>query len=303
MAEANIIDIQAKSILSKLSRPGEWFHVTYNVNLYRGCQHGCVYCDSRSECYRIDDFDSSLLVKNNALELFQKEISGKKEKAVIGTGAMSDPYTPVEEKRKMTRQLLEIVAEREWPLHMATKSDMILRDVDILQKISKTYLTVGITVTTCSDELARIIEPHAPLPSDRIKALRELRSAGIYAGILLMPVLPYIEDNRENIYNIVRAAHSSGASFIIPGFGVTLRDRQREYYYRFLQENYPEKLELYRQTYRDKYSCSCVNGKDLHLFFSRLCMKAGITCRQKDIIPYIEKKKEVQLSFLDIENK
>ena len=191
--------IEAKSILSKLRQKDTYFGITYNMNLYRGCQHGCIYCDTRSECYGVGDI-SRISVKKNALELLAKELASKrKNKATVGTGSMNDPYMPLEKELGITRRALEEIARARFPVHIITKSDLVMRDLDILKEISKTYAAVSLTITTGSDELSRKIEPGAPVSSDRFKALEYLAKNGIYAGVTLMTHLPFINDTQENI--------------------------------------------------------------------------------------------------------
>ncbi|HBN05534.1 MAG TPA: radical SAM protein, partial [Bacteroidales bacterium] len=166
--------IQAKSILSKLSHTDLWFGISYNMNLYRGCQHGCIYCDTRSECYGINDI-SQIRIKENAIELLQKELSSKRmQKATIGTGSMNDPYMPIEKEIRLTRKALELINKYKYPVHIITKSNLVERDVDLLEEISKTYSAVSFTITTFDDKLSNIIEPFAPSTSLRFKAIETL---------------------------------------------------------------------------------------------------------------------------------
>lgn len=288
-----IREIQAKTILSNNKRPSAWFGVMYLLNIYRGCQHGCIYCDSRSECYRIDNFDD-ITVKTNAAELLRQEISRKRKKGTVGTGAMSDPYTPIEKEYKLTQRTLQIIAEERFPLHITTKSNLILRDIDILQEISKIYATVAFTVTTVDDDLARKIEPGAPLPSERLKAMGVLAALGISVGITMMPVLPFIGDDQENISGIVKAAKHYGAQFIYPFFGMTLRDRQRDYYYQKLDKVFPGLTEKYRQKYDLRYSCAAGNAHKLHEVFKEACHKSSISTKMPS---YAAAANDLQLSL------
>ena len=232
--------IEAKSILSKLRSKDPFFGITYNMNLYRGCQHGCIYCDTRSECYQIHDI-SVISVKKNALELLPGELNSKrKNKATVGTGSMNDPYMPIEKELEMIRKALQLIATYKFPVHIITKSDLVERDMDILQDISKTYAAVSFTITTASDTLSRQLEPFAPVTSKRFKAMEQLAAKGIYTGITLMPVLPFINDTTDNIESIIKGAKDSGASYIIPMFGVTLRKGSRDYFYKALDTTFPD---------------------------------------------------------------
>lgn len=290
-------EIQAKTLLSRVKKPEDWFGVTYNMNIYRGCQHGCIYCDSRSLCYGIEDF-SRVQVKINAPDLLRKELSGKRRKAVVGTGAMSDPYIPAEKDYRFTRQALEILARMGFPVHINTKSDLILRDLDMLKEINKTFVSVAFTITTCDDALAARLEPGAPPPSARLEAMGILTEAGIYTGVLMMPVLPFIEDNRNNISDIVNKAVKSGASFIIPWLGMSLRDRQREYYAK-LDVLFPGLKQKYEQYYGEKYNCMSREAGDLYRHFQVLCRDNGIVSDMKNVKKYEPLKESVQLSLFD----
>src|SRR5512136_1280948 len=218
-----IKEIQAKVLLSSAKQLDPWFGIKYTMNLYRGCPHQCIYCDSRSECYQIENF-ADVLVKVNAIELLKKELPRKRVKGTIGTGSMSDPYLPLEATRRLTAQALDVIAEHQFPIHVLTKSDLVLRDLDALRTISRIYATISFTITTADDELGKKIEPGAPLVSRRFAAMARLAGAGLLAGVLLMPVLPFLEDNAENITAIVTRAKECGATYILASFGMTLRD-------------------------------------------------------------------------------
>jgi len=289
-------EIEVKSIMTVNKRPSGWFGVKYSLNIYRGCQHGCIYCDSRSECYKIENFDD-IIVKINAPELLRKQISKKRKRATIGTGSMSDAYIPIEKEYKLTRKAVEIIAEFKFPFHTTTKSNLVLRDIDLLQDISRTYASVAFTLTTVDDELAKKIEPYAPLPSERLKAMGILSTLGIETGVTMMPILPYIEDNEQNIYNIVKFSALSGAKFIYPSFGMTLRDRQREYYYKKLDENFGGLKEKYQKRFKNRYGCGVNRYKRLKEVFYEACQKYNISL---DLHTYEGKISKMQLSIFDI---
>lgn len=280
-----IREITAKSILSDVKQPDQWFGLRYNMNLYRGCQHGCIYCDSRSECYRVDDFDGEVLLKSNAIHLLKKEIGNKKEKGTIGLGAMNDPYMPIEMEYEMTLQALEVIANHRFPVHVLTKSDLILRDLDLYKRINFVYAAVSFTITTANDDLAKKIEPNAPPPSNRFKAMDKFASNGIMTGVTLMPLLPYIQDNIDNLVDIVKAAKDSGATYIIPAFGVTLRDRQRDYFYAKLDKEFPGLKERYIKKFKNNYFCLPEKSRMLDMLFMEQCYKHGIETKIKQFTP------------------
>lgn len=284
--------IPAKSIISGYAENNSWFGINYNMNIYKGCSHGCIYCDFRSECYRVDDFDR-VRAKENALALIARELKSKRKKGVVGTGAMSDPYNPFEEEYKLTRGALELINRFGFGVAIATKSDLIVRDIDLLKEISKhSPVLVKITVTTADDILCRRIEPNVSVSSDRFKAIKKLPQEGLFAGILLMPVLPFIEDTEDNIRGIIELAYQSGAKFIYPAFGVTLRQNQREWYYNKLDELFPSVKEKYIKSYGNSYECRSLKAKELWSLFKCKCNEYSIIYKMNDIIkgykePYI----------------
>lgn len=268
--------IEAKSILSKLRGHDNWFGITYNMNLYRGCQHACIYCDTRSECYGIKDI-ATISVKSNALELLAKELYAKKRnRATIGTGSMNDPYMPVEKELKLTQGALQTIASERFPVHIITKSDLVVRDKEILQEISKTYAAVSFTITSADDHLSKLIEPNAPQSSERFKAMEQLAKNGIYTGITLMPILPFINDTKENIQSLLQKAKDSGASYILPMFGVTLRKGSREYFYTALDDKFPGIKEKYKTYFGERYECLSFRHKELTETFMDLSARLGI---------------------------
>ena len=280
-----IQEIQAKTLLSHIRHPDPWFGIKYNMNLYRGCEHQCIYCDSRSECYQIEDF-CDVLVKVNALELLERELPRKRVKGMVGTGSMNDPYTPAEARLNMTGRALEIIARHGFPVHIITKSDMVLKDLETLCAINaRTRAVVSFTVTTADDALSRIVEPGAPSSSARLAALKTLAEHGIYTGVTMMPVLPFIEDTDENVAAIVEAAHAAGARYILPGFGMTLRDRQRAWYYDKLDRHFPGLRERYERTFGERYNAPCRNEPRLERLFHDLCQRYGIHTRAEFDIP------------------
>lgn len=278
--------ISAKTIVTKTKAPSKWFGIDYNMNIYKGCCHGCIYCDSRSDCYGVDRFDQ-VRAKENALEIIRNDLRRKTRRGVVGTGAMSDPYNPFEGKLKLSRHALELCDAFEFGAAIATKSSLLERDIDVLQSIADhSPVLLKITVTTAEDDLAAKIEPRVSRPSDRFGTMKKLSAAGLYTGILLMPVLPFIEDNRDNIGEIIRRAEEAGARFIYPAFGMTLRGNQRVWYYQKLDELFPGEglIEAYQKKYGEYYECISPNARKLWEYFSEECRKRQIVYRMEDII-------------------
>ena len=281
--------IKSKTILSRVKYGNEWFGIDYNMNLYRGCSHGCIYCDSRSNCYHIDNFDVPK-GKENALILLENELSKKKDKGVIGIGSMSDTYNPFEKEYKQTRGALKIISKYNFGVSIDTKSDMILRDIDLLKEINlKNNVIVKFTITTSSDELSKMIEPNVCVSSKRFQAIKILSDNGIFAGIMMNPVLPFITDSEENIKKIVKLAHESGAKFIHTYMGMTLRENQRDYYFKKLDILFPGLKDKYIKYYGERYNCVVPDYKRLYKVFTDECDKYGILYNMKDIISAYKK--------------
>ncbi len=292
-------EVEAKGLLIRTNGTGEWFGGDYTFNVYRGCQHRCVYCDSRSECYGIDDFDSVVHVKINAPELLERQTARKHAPTTLSAGAMSDPYTPVELRYGLTRKALEIAVRRGLGINLQTKSDLVVRDIDLLQRLVPVRASVVFTITTVDDELAAKIEPHAPPPSRRLAAMSELAAAGIKTGTAMMPVLPFINDTDENAAAVARATAAAGGSFVVPWFGVTLRDRQREHFYRELDRMFPGVSGKYMAAFGGGYECESPGAAALYEALGRVCDRLGILHRMRDVARSLQAKGPRQISLFD----
>lgn len=281
--------IPAKTVISGYREDNNWFGHNYNMNIYKGCCHGCIYCDSRSECYHIDNFDE-VRAKDKALDLIYHDIKSKRKTGVIGMGAMSDPYNPFEREYKLTRGALEIVNTYGFGISIATKSDLVTRDIDLLKKIQQhSPVLIKITITTCDDELCKKIEPNVAVASKRLAAIKQLSDNGIFVGVLMMPILPFIEDNVENIRGIIHLAHENGAKFIYPAFGVTLRQNQREWYFSKLDKLFPGLKQKYIKEYENSYECRTPNSEQLMSMTKEECEKLGLLYKMGDIIKEYKK--------------
>lgn len=278
-------EVPAKTILTR-GPGGKWFGADYNMNLYRGCCHGCIYCDSRSTCYRIDQFDR-VRVKKDALRIVRDELARKTRSGVVASGSMSDPYNPYERRLLLTRHALELIDAFGFGAAIATKGALVERDADLFQSIAgHSPVLIKVTVTTADDALAARIEPRAPSPSARFRAVEALSRAGVFCGILLTPVLPFLTDNDENILEVVRKSAAAGARFVYPGFGVTLRENQRDWYYDRLDEAFPNEnfRERYARRYGGRYWCGSPRTKALWQVFSEACERFGLLYEMQDII-------------------
>ncbi len=290
--------VEAKTIMTKVKDGSSWYGVDFNMNLYRGCSHGCIYCDSRSSCYRIEDFDR-VRGKKDALLILERELAKSKQTGVVGIGAMSDTYNPLEKKYETTRGALMLIKKYGYGVSIDTKSDLVLRDIDVLKEINETNnVIVKITITTPHDELSKKIEPYAPPSSKRFKAIKELTDNGIFAGIMLNPVLPFVTDKEEDIKRLVYLAHESGAKFIHTYMGMTLRDNQRDYYLERIDKLFPGMMVKYFKCYQERYDCTVLSAKHLYEVFKNECKKYGILYNMKDIIKaYKTKDKDEQISL------
>lgn len=286
--------IPAKTIINAVKPSPHWFLFNYNMNIYRGCCHGCIYCDSRSDCYRIEDFDA-VRAKKDALVIIEKELRSKRKKGIIATGAMSDPYNPFEEDLLLTRKALQLVDKYKFGISIATKSPLVARDADILKKISShSNVIVKMTITCADDNLSKKIEPFAPVSSERFKALKELSQEGVFAGILMMPLLPFINDTKENILSVIHRGKAAGVKFIFPAFGLTLRANQRDYFYKEIDKLFPAISQKYIKAYGGAYACASPKENELYAIFKQECAKLGIIYKMKDIIGAYQTKKEPQ---------
>ncbi len=277
--------IPARTIVNRTKDPS-WFGTDYNMNIYRGCCHGCIYCDSRSDCYQNDRFDQ-VRAKADALRIIRDDLERKVKPGVVGTGAMSDPYNPFEEELLLTRHALTLLEAYGFGVAIATKSDLIVRDIDVLTSINRTMPVIcKLTVTTCDEALTSKVEPRAPSPSRRLAAVEQLSRAGLFTGILMMPLLPFLEDSAENIREIVDRAADAGARFIYPAIGMTCRSGQREYYYRQLEANFPGQglPERYRRRYGTRYLCTSPKARALWEVFRERCAQRGLLYSMGHII-------------------
>ncbi len=293
--------IQAKHLLHR-SRSTEWFGTDHTMNIYRGCCHGCIYCDSRSTCYQNPDFDT-VKAKGEALSILRDDLARKVKPAFISMGAMSDPYNPFEGDLLLTRHALELIDAYGSGVAVATKSDLIARDIDLYQLIqSHSPVICKVTVTTADDALAARIEPGAPPPSRRLAALERLSEAGVFSGVLLMPVLPFLEDSEENVLAVTEAAARAGAKFVYGTFGVTMRDGQRDYFLNALDRSFPGRRlgDRYRSRYGDRYICPSPRARELWEAFSRRCRELGLLYEMRHIISAATRGYgDRQLSFFD----
>lgn len=261
------------------------------MNIYRGCLHGCIYCDSRSLCYQMKHKFEDIEVKANAVELLENALRRKRNKCMIGTGAMSDPYMPIEEKLGNMRKCLEVIERYGFGVTMITKSTKVLRDLDLLKKINeKSKCVVQMTLTTYDEDLCRIVEPNVETTYERFRALEILRDNGIPTVVWLCPILPFINDTEENIRGILDYCVRAKVKGIINfDMGVTLRDGNRAYFYKKLDEHFPGLKEKYIRMYGNSYQLSSPNSRQLNMIYKSECIKNGIMCDVNECFEYLNK--------------
>ena len=288
--------VKAKGILSPKN----------GMNLYRGCSHGCIYCDSRSKCYNMRHDFEDIEIKENAVELLENALRHKRKKCMIGTGSMTDPYIPLEMELQNVRKALSSIYENGFGFTVITKSNRILRDIDLLQKINeKTKCVVQMTLTTADEALCRKIEPGVSATKERFEVLKKMRDAGIPTVVWLSPILPFINDTWENISSILDMCIEAKVYGIICfGMGVTLRDGNREYFYSQLDKYFPGLKGEYIKVYGNQYAVSSPDNKRLMKLFNEKCDEHGIVHNNDLIFEYLqtfeEKQAAKQMSLWDL---
>lgn len=279
--EQDMHEVRAKGILSAQN----------GMNLYRGCTHGCIYCDARSTCYQMQHAFEDIEVKINAPELLEQALRRKRKKCMIGTGAMSDPYLHLEKNLRLTRRCLELIDEYGYGLSIQTKSDMILRDLDLLKRINrKTKCVVQMTLTTYEEDLCRILEPQVCTTKRRIEVLNIMKEEGIPTIVWMTPILPFINDTKEHIQHLLEECQKAEVYGIMTfGIGVTLRDGDRQYFYQKLDQHFPGMKERYIRTYGNAYELPVAQEKELMNLVRRECIKAGMEYRTNQLFEYMHR--------------
>ena len=272
--------ILAKTILSKNN----------SVNLFRGCSHGCIYCDSRSEVYNNPDFEN-IKVKENAINIFELELMKKKEKVMISTGAMMDPYMHIEEELQLTRKMLEVIYKYGHGVSLLTKSSLILRDLDLLKKINeRSKCIVAMTLTTYDDILCKTLEPNVACTSERVDVLKKLNAAGIETMVWISPILPYINDTDENIEGLLKYCKEAKVKGIITfGLGLTLRKGNREYFYQKLEQDFPGLKERYTQKFGHSYGHGLPHYQRLNQKIKKFCQENELLFEYQEVMAYCNK--------------
>ena len=294
-----------KTILNKLKFPDSWFWARYTINPYSGCAHACIYCDARSQRYYLNqDFEDEVIIKTN----IEKKLELKIKRArtllpdVVGPGGVSDAYQPIEKKIENTKKLLKVFAKYKYPLNIATKSELITRDIDILKGIAEdTWCTIGFSISTTNSELAKFIEPHSSTPLERLEALKEIKKQApqIQVGTYFMPIIPFLEDGDENLESVIKKSKDSGADFVLFSPGLTMRDSQADFFIKRLKNSkYSNIIKPLLNLYKGQMHPPAEYVKNLHAKLYGYCEKYNLSVRVKRWIPSDFRKWNYRISEL-----
>jgi DNA repair photolyase len=278
---------RATSMINKLRHVDDWFWASYTVNPYRGCAHGCVYCDARANQYGLsENFEETVFVKENAAEVLGKQLPRLK-RGVVSTGGVCDSYQPIEKERRLTRKVVKALAGHRFPVEVLTKSDLVLRDLDLYAEASRrSWACVFFTITTFDEQIAGRFEPGASPPDRRLEAMRQVAGAGVMTGVAMMPLLPGVTDGDDNIKDIVSRVRDAGGQFVLAG-GLTLKEgAQRQRYIGVLESHYPQVLPLYEQLYSSGFGTRGSYGPQLLRRVREVCLQRGIADRMsRPVLP------------------
>ncbi len=297
---AQFIQQDFKSILNKRKFIDSWFWDRYGINPYNGCQFGCIYCDARSAKYhQPTDFENRIIVKNNVAAMLDKRISNARTflPDVVGFSGTTDPYQPAEKKYGNTKACLEVLLKHKYPVHIVTKSTLVLRDLELLNEIGKqNWCSVSVTITSTKKDVANFLETLAPEPSKRFDAIKTIKGKykNIQAGVLLIPVVPYLTDSDDDLTDLVKQSKENGADYLLFGGGMTMRDLQGKWYLQHLANRFPELIGKYEKLFQFNYNPESYNGtyeagKNYSLKITsrlfELVEKYGLPFRIKRFIP------------------
>lgn len=298
----NYIYKEYKSVLNKLKYPDSWFWSRYTLNPYSGCAHACIYCDARSQRYYLENFENEVIIKTN----FDKKLDLRLKRArtllpdVIAPGGVNDAYQPIEQKVENTRKVLQIIAKHKYPINIATKSKLVVRDIDILKKIADdTWCVVGFSITTTKKGLARFLEPFSSPPSERFEALKTIKkkASNIQVGTYLIPIIPFLEDDDENLEEVIKQSYETGADFVLFSPGLTLRDSQADFFIKKLKDSkYSNIIKPLLELYKGQIYPPAEYARKLHLQLLNLCEKYKLPVRIKRWIPSDYRKWNYKIS-------
>ena len=293
-----------KSVLNKLKYPDSWFWSRYTLNTYSGCAHACIYCDARSQRYYLEDFENEVIIKTN----FDKKLDQRFSRArtllpdVIAPGGVNDAYQPIEKEIEHTRKVLQVIEKYKYPINIATKSNLVVRDIDILQKIATdTWCTVGFSITTMNEELVNFLEPYSSTPMLRLEAMKTIKklAPNIQVGTYFIPIIPFLEDDDENLENVIKQSKNSEADFVLISPGLTLRDSQADYFLKKLKNSkYKNTVKPLLELYKGQIYPPAEYVRKLHTKLLNICEKYEMPVRVKRWIPSDYRKWNYKISEL-----
>jgi DNA repair photolyase len=293
-----------KSVLNKLKYPDSWFWSRYTLNTYSGCAHACIYCDARSQRYYLEDFENEVIIKTD----FDKKLDLRLKRArtllpdVIAPGGVNDAYQPIEQEIKHTRKVLQVIAKHKFPINIATKSKLITRDIDILKRIAEdTWCTIGFSISTTNEELAKFLEPYSSSPSERLEALKIIKSkaTNIQVGTYFIPIIPFLADDDYNLEDVIKRSKNVGADFVLFSPGLTMRDSQVEYFVNKLKNSkYLDIVKPLLELYKGQMHPPAQYVRKLHSKLLNLCEKYNMPVRVKRWIPSDYRKWNYKISEL-----
>lgn len=293
-----------KSVLNKLKYPDSWFWARYTLNTYSGCAHACIYCDARSQRYYLEDFENEVIIKTN----FDKKLDQRFKRArtllpdIIAPGGVNDAYQPIEQKIEHSRKVLQVIAKHKFPINIATKSKLVIRDIDILKEIAKeTWSTVGFSISTVNEELANFLEPHSSNPSERLKALHtiKLKAPEIQVGIYFMPIIPFLQDDAVSLEDVIKQSKKAGAEFMLFAPGLTLRDAQAQFFIKKLKNSkYNDIIKPLLELYKGRTNPPANYVRKLNPTLYALCQEYKLAVRVKRWIPNDYRKWNYKISEL-----
>lgn len=293
---------QFKSALNKLKYPDSWFWIRYTINPYSGCEHACIYCDARSQRYYLEDFENEVIIKKDIDKLLDLKFKRARTLLpdVIGAGGVNDAYQPIEKEEGNTRKILKIIKKHKYPVNIATKSNLILRDLDLLKKISNdTWCTVGFSITTTDEKLASFLEPYSSSPFERLNAIKEIKkkASTIQTGTYFIPIIPFLEDSDENLENVIKETKEAGADFILFSPGLTMRDSQAEFFIKKLTKSkYKDIVTPLLNLFKGNMYPPIEYANKIHSKLYALCEKYKLPIRTKRWIPKDYRKWNYKIS-------
>ena len=301
------IEKEFKTAINKMKYPDSWFWSRYTLNPYSGCEHACIYCDARSNRYYLQekqDFENEVLIKIDIDKKLDSRIKNARTLLpdIVAMGGVNDAYQPIEEKAENTRKILQVLSKYKFPVNISTKSNRIVRDIELFKKIAEdTWCGIGFSITTTDEKIAKFVEPYSATPQERFEALRIIKekAPSVQVGVNLMPIIPFLEDGAEDLQDLIEKSSKAGADFILFAPGVTLRDSQKEF---FMKKLHNSNYKTVAKNLLAFYDGRSINWKDysrrINSIVINLCKKYGLSLRMKRWIPRDYRKWNYKISEL-----